>query len=404
MKMEELLPNIDSSDAHRALPVLDKVIQFSLFTFVIFSMFSISVTQISFAIGALSWLLKVHLTQTWEKLRGTWVGIAILCFCLAYILAITTSVDLGSSFKYFKKLLQFVIFFWVANTVQNEKQRDLLVGLVIIAGVVTALNGLWNTDFSQLKRIQGTMSTPSTFSGTLMIAGLIALGRLFFHKPKEYLALGSVGIISLCLLMSLTRQAWLGFFIGAVFLLFFWNKKFLLIIPVLLAGILLFASDKITDRIYSFANLEDTTLQARVFLWKGGWKIFKDHPVTGCGYKCVDSVYPQYPDPSGLIAHYRGLHNNIIQLLVDTGIVGLGTWLLIWAAYFIEAFKRWKTLAAEKSHTNATGILMGTSAAVLAFIAGGFFESSLYDSEVSMLLYFLMGLSLAHVRKTPQVE
>jgi hypothetical protein len=47
---------------------------------------------------------------------------------------------------------------------------------------------------------------------------------------------------------------------------------------------------------------------------------------------------------------------------------------------------------------------MGVSAAVLSFITGGFFESNFYDSEVSMLLYFLMGLSLAHVRKTPQVK
>lgn len=174
--------------------------------------------------------------------------------------------------------------------------------------------------------------------------------------------------------------------------------------PILLAGILLFASDNIVKTIYSFSDLKDTSFQARVSLWEGGWEIFKDHPITGCGYKCVDSISSQYSDPSGWVAHHRGMHSNIFQLLVDTGIVGLGTWLSIWIAYFIEAFKRWKTLATEKSQAHAAEILIGVSAAVLAFIAGGFFESSLYDSEVSMLLYFLMGLSLAHVRKTPQVE
>jgi O-antigen ligase len=248
------------------------------------------------------------------------------------------------------------------------------------------------------------MSVPSTYSGLIMIAGLAALGRLLFHKPKEYWVLGSVGIISLCLLMSLTRQAWLGFFIGTVLLLFLWNKKYLLIIPALLAGILLFAGDRVVDRINSFSNLKDSSFQERILLWEGGWRIFKDHPITGCGYKCVDAINSQYPDPLGRIAHYRGMHSNIFQLLVDTGIVGLGTWLSIWIAYFIEAFKRWKTLSAEESQNNATGILMGASGAVLAYITGGFFESSFYDSEVSMLLYFLVGLSLTHVRKTPQVE
>ena len=42
---------------------------------------------------------------------------------------------------------------------------------------------------------------------------------------------------------------------------------------------------------------------------------------------------------------------------------------------------------------------MGSSAAVIAFLVGGFFETSVYDSEVAMLLYFLMGLSLTKVKK-----
>jgi O-antigen ligase len=389
------------------------VIQFSLFTFVAFSMFSISVTQISFAIGAIASLLKTHLTKSWKELRGTFVGIAILCFFLACVLSIITSVDFGSSLKLLKKVLQFIIFFWVANAVQDEKQRDLLFKLIIVAGTAASLNALAplikpsffsNDSLYAGSRVIGTMGVPSTFSGIIMIASLAALGRLLFQKSKEYWMLGSVGIIVLCLLMTLTRQAWLGFSIGTVFLLFFWNKKYIMIIPVLLMSILLFADDRIADRINSFSNLKDTSLQHRLFLWKGGWEIFKDHPITGCGYKCVDSIYSQYPDPSGWVAYYRGLHSNILQVLVDTGIVGLGTWLSIWIAYFIEAFKRYKILATEKSQANATGILFGTSAAVLAFIVGGFFESSFYDSEVSMLLYFLMGLSLVPLRKTPKVE
>jgi putative inorganic carbon (hco3(-)) transporter len=411
--MKKFLPETNSSEANHIVPVLDKVIRFSLITFVVFSMFSISVTQISFAIGAIASLIKIHLTKSWIELRGTYVGIAVLCFCFACVLSIITAVDFESSLKLLKKLLQFIILFWVANAVQDKKQRDFLFKLVIVAGVFAALNGFLpflNLSFFSYDgqydgaRTIGTMSVPSTFSAVLMFAGLVALGRLLFHNPKEYWVMGSAGIISICLLMSLTRQAWLGFFIGTIFLLFFWNKKCLLIMPVLLAGILLFAGDKVIDRIHSFANLKDSSLQARVFLWKGGWEIFKDHPVTGCGYKCVDSVYSQYPDPSGWIAHYRGLHSNIFQLLIDTGIVGLGVWICIWVTYFVEIFKRLRNIAKETSQNNSTGVLMGASAAVFAFLVGGSFESSLYDSEVTMLLYFLMGLSLAQIKETSEVK
>jgi O-antigen ligase len=411
--MEKFLPNTISSPANNMISVLDKVIRFSLFTFVVFSMFSISVTQISFTIGAIASLLKTHLTKSWKELRGTYVGIAVLCFCLACALSVISSVDFGNSLKLLKKLLQFIIFFWVANAVQDEKQRDLLFKLVIITGLASALNGLlpliYPSFFSKDSlyggaRVIGTMSVPSTFSGIIMIAGLAALGRLLFHKPKEYWVMGSLGVIVLCLILSITRQAWLGFFIGTIFLVFFWNKRYFLFTPILLVGVLLFAGDSISERIYSFTNLKDSSLQARFFLWKGGWEIFKDHPITGCGYKCVDSIFSQYSDPSGWIAHYRGMHSNIFQLLIDTGIVGSGFWICIWMTYFVEIFKRLRNIATEASQNNSTGILMGASAPVLAFLVGGTFESNFYDSEVTMLLYFLMGLSLAQTKETSEVK
>ena len=87
------LSNIRSLDTDDVVPILDKVIQFSLYTFVIFCTLSLSITQISFAIGVLGWLSKVHLTQTWDKIYRTPVGLPILCFCLASILAVITSVD-----------------------------------------------------------------------------------------------------------------------------------------------------------------------------------------------------------------------------------------------------------------------------------------------------------------------
>ena len=85
-----------------------------------------------------------------------------------------------------------------------------------------------------------------------------------------------------------------------------------------------------------------------------------------------------------------------------TGHTGFkGTWLSIWVVYFIEIFKRLRDLAEEEPQDNAIGILLGGSATVLAFLVSGFFETNIYDSEVAMFLYFIMGLSLAKVEKTP---
>ena len=161
-------------------------------------------------------------------------------------------------------------------------------------------------------------------------------------------------------------------------------------------GLLLFAPESIKDRILSITDLNDWTFQARIFLWKGGLEIFKDYPITGCGFKCVDILHTQYPDPSGYIARHRGMHNNIIQLLVDTGILGLATWLSIWAAYFLSIYKQ---LNKKTINSISKGVVISSLAAVAGFLAGGMFETNFYDSEVVMLLYFIMGLALAETSK-----
>ena len=391
---------------NRSVPVLEKAIQLSLLTFAIFSLFSISLTQISFAIGSLSWLLKTHLTRTWSEMRGTWVGIAILAFCIAYLISLTTAVDLESSIKYMKKLLQLSIFFWVANTVQDEKQRNILVLLVILAGVASALNGIYSDIVTPpVTRQVGTMSVASTFAGLLMLIGLVTLGKFLFHEPKNFWLLGGFGIIGFCLLLVLARQAWLGFLVGVIFLVYFWRKKFLLFIPLALVAVFLFSPQVYKDRMKSMIDVHsDRSLSIRKIVWSGGWEIFRDNPITGCGFKCVDAVHFSYPDPTGYIALQRGMHSNIIQLLVDTGVVGFGAWLLIWVAYFIQVFKYYQASARDKTQINTKGLLLGCSAAVLSFLIGGFFESNFYDSEVIMLVYFIMGISLAKVKNVPKVS
>ena len=141
----------------------------------------------------------------------------------------------------------------------------------------------------------------------------------------------------------------------------------------------------------------DTTFGMRLALWKGGWEVFKDYPLTGCGFRCVDLVNSQYPDPTGYVARYRGMHNNFIQLAVDTGVLGLTAWLGIWFCFF--RFLYHKAIALEKKDPEHW-VTFGSAAAVLAFLAGGLFESNLYDSEVAMLVYFIMALPFSGTQNT----
>ena len=399
----------------KSLPVIDRALIATLFLFVIFSIFSISVTQIACGIGGFLWLLRTHLTGTWKNQRFP-LGIPFLLFVLACLIAVIDAYDISYSYPSLKKLLEFLIFFWIINCVKNNRLRDQLLLVLITSATLAGLFGLyqaWETPVTIASRVEGTLSVYMTFAGILMMVGLLALARFLYEHPKEIWLLPCLGVILACLLFTLTRQAWLGFIIGATFLISIKKGKPFLILIISIFVIVFVFKDSIRSKIMDVRlainqkseapftknlifRIQSTleggvgdTFSHRVSLWKGGWEIFKDHPLTGCGFRCVDKLHSKYPDPTGWVKRLRGMHNNFIQLAVDTGVLGLFTWIGIWFYFFLMLYKR---LVALDGDPNEKGIILGSAAGSIAFLTGGFFETNLYDSEVAMTLYFLMAL------------
>jgi len=308
--------------------------------------------------------------------------------------------------------------------------------LLIASAVLASLYGFYQGARDGIfidNRVEGTMSVYMTFAGLLMMVAMLALGRVLFCKPRESWLWIGIGIIFFCLLFTFTRQAWLGFFVGGLFLLFILKRKLTLILMGTFLTFLIGYSDQarqkimdmtshtksqtigntnnyiedpkhifnisdgIKDRLNSTFSGEDKNFLIRIKLWRGGWEVFKDYPLTGCGFKCMDLIYQQYPDPSGVINHLRGMHNNFMQLAMDTGILGLSTWIGIWVCFFGLLYKRIKF----KNNQSEEWVIYASSASAIAFLVGGFFESNLYDSEVVMVLYFIMALPFSGPKTNP---
>jgi len=409
----------------KTIAILDKIIVISLFVFATFSMFSISIIHIAGGVGGLAWLFRTHFTSSWHKQRWP-LGIPFALFTLACLVAVIDAYDVSYSYKSLKKLLEILIFFWAVNCIRENSLRDSLVLLLIISATLAGLLGFyqaWEETVTIATRVEGTMSVYMTFAGLLMMAGMLAFGRLLFRRPFEPWVFLPLGVITTCLLLTLTRQAWFGFITGALFLLCAWRKKILLIVPFLFIALTFMSSESIRSKVKiisipdagpdytasdgSFAaNLKfrtqrifdgkDETFLIRVALWQGGWEIFKDHPLTGCGFKCVDLINSQYPDPTGHIKKLRGMHNNFIQLAVDTGIIGLMTWLSIWFCFFRFLYRK---VFSEEEGLPDKWVALGSAAGVIAFLSAGFFETNFYDSEVASLLFFIMSLPFTTSKK-----
>ena len=256
-------------------------------------------------------------------------------------------------------------------------------------------------------RPDGAQSTYMTFAGLLMMVEVLALAYLMFFQSTHKWTWVSIVIIFYCLLLTLTRQAWLGLLVGVICLVFFWKKKFLLLLPPLIIIIFLISPNstktRITETISPTISIKDWSLASRINLWQFGWKVFKDYPLTGCGFRCVDLIHNQYIDPfpkyHGSVRHLKGMHNNFIQIAVDTGILGLTAWLGIWVYFFWLLYRKATNL---KPDTSERWIVFGSAATALAFHTGGIFEANFYDSEVAMLLYFIMALPFTGNQSIPK--
>jgi O-antigen ligase len=407
----------------KIIPILDKIVLVALFLFTAFSLFSISITQVVGGIGGMAWLLRSHISGSWHEQRWP-LGVPFLLFILACLVAVIDAYDISYSYKSLKKIFEILIFFWVVNCARENRLRDSLSILLISAATLASLHGLyqgWRDGVTIMTRVEGAMSVYMTFAGLLMLVGTTALARALFKRPREaWLWLAIVTILA-CLLITFTRQAWFGFLLGFFFLVFAWKRKLALTLAgMILVSLLIYGSQiqsqvssmttqkdpPFTERTTGVVNVlnhrisrlisgQDENLLIRIALWKGAWEIFKDHPLTGCGFRCVDLVNSQYPDPTGHIKKYRGMHNNFVQLAVDTGILGLSAWLGIWVVFFRLLYARTKDFKVDPSEK---WVVFGSSAAGIAFLAGGCFESNFYDSEVVMALYLIMALPFAGSR------
>ena len=118
----------------------------------------------------------------------------------------------------------------------------------------------------------------------------------------------------------------------------------------------------------------------------------------------MQEMYERYREPDAPIAPHRRLshlHNNVIQVLAERGVIGLCWWLALWGVFFYQAGRAYRGLSPplRQSVTPLTAqidqsraLMVGSIASVVGFLVAGVFEHNFGDAEVITMLYFLMAL------------
>jgi O-antigen ligase len=126
----------------------------------------------------------------------------------------------------------------------------------------------------------------------------------------------------------------------------------------------------------------------RAEIWSAALEMLRERPLLGAGPGGYRREARRFIEPSA----YRPAHAHSTPLHVaaETGLAGLAAWSWIWAAYFAAVVPRFRRL--RRRGDARSPVLLASLLAASVFLAIGFFEHDLGDSEVAMLASFLAGL------------
>ncbi len=365
-------------------------------TFLFFSMSSITASQISLGIAVLLWLIRLIRRQ--DRLEFPGFFWALLAYAGLSLMACIFSFNPEESFRDSRELLLLLIIPLVTTAFLRKRTLERTHLSLLASGIISLLYSLYLFAFhsSPGERIAGFMGHYMTQAGLLVIFGCTALSFFLFQRKRLRFVWGAAfGLAGMALMLTLTRSAWVGMFVGTAVLIWLYKPKVLVLLPFLLGLFIIAAPAQIRRRAVSIFDLNNATNHQRIEYIRGGMKVVRNYPLFGTGPNMVNieikrDKYGLSEEAKPLAVH---LHNNLIQIAAERGIPALLAWLSFFLLTAGALIKRLKIEDPESRPLTAAAL-----AALFAFFAAGLFEYNFGDSEVAALFLYVITIPFAQER------
>jgi len=301
------------------------------------------------------WLLEGEFKRKYLLFSKSKIIIALGLFILYNIISFLWSDNIVNAFEYVKKYWYFFPMLIIFTSIKKElidKTLSLFILGMFISEIIAygVFFELW-----EFKRATPQNPTPFMhhieYSIFLAFTALILLGRIFREEAIKYKVIYGIFFMTITgnLFLTAGRTGQLAFIVGLFILAMtsFKNKiKAFLIFTILSIGLLGIAftfSSTFHDRIMTAKNSlvnvveqEDycTSWGSRIGAWMVSQDIIRENPVVGIGiddnmqafYRLIETKYPAMVCSGHTLVH---MHNQYLQILTQTGLIGLVLFLSI---------------------------------------------------------------------------
>ena len=328
----------------------------------------------------------------WRRHAGVLLPAGL--YVAAFVASVALSVDRRVSLAEAGELWAWTTLILALALLHDERRVRLAIdGLVAACGLfaVWGLAELAIRGWTLADRIRGPFSHYMTFAGVLALADLLLVARLLFgRRPAGLWRWAALVAINLALAASFTRSAWVGVAIAFTVLLLARAARFaVLYLPAALLFLLL-APAPLVDRATSTFDLRDLTNYDRLCMLDAGLHMLADRPLFGIGPGQVEELYPIYRHPSARRWQVMHLHNSMMQLAAERGLVSLAAYLWLMVGALLATAREMRRRLAVGD--GGADLFAGVFAALLAFLLAGLFEDNWGDSEVQRIALFLVAV------------
>jgi O-antigen ligase len=221
----------------------------------------------------------------------------------------------------------------------------------------------------------------------------------YAHGRKRWIAAGAAAFMGGTIFLSGSRGGMASYSLEIA--LFFWflfrertrNGVALVLsafLLVALASVTWIGGSEVSERIASVATHKQADLRSdiRFAIYRDSLHMFLKRPVLGSGANTFADVYPQFRSfyTNQTVNH---AHNDYLELLTDSGLLGLGAGMWFLVAALRSAIRKARTWAADVNGAVALSALLG----ITGILVHSLVDFNLQIPANAMLFYILCAMA-----------
>jgi len=410
----------------KSIARLDKILEYSLYGLAFFIPISIALVEIFTGIAIITFILKKTLCLRLKNRTDTATSFFTPANVFLLLFFVFCGLSLIHSGPYLSKGLnalfgkwgKFIMLYWVAAASLGTEKHLKNITLVFLASAALVVIDAYSQKFLSLEfllhrplidvnyagrtefAVTGAFKHSNMFAAYLIcaipvLAGCAAVLRRHddSHKPLTRTLFSSslltvVLLLTLCLVLTFARGAWLGFGIAMILMLLSLPQKrfFLILGAIFLLLILLLPG--VSERVATAVQAGGDS--GRYELWDGAWAMIAEHPFLGKGVGTFMAFFQDYVQGRG--AMYA--HNCFLQIWAESGIFSLLSFLTFLGIVLRNGFSALR----RGTRGETTPVLAGLLCGIIAFLIQSALNTNLYSLQPSAMFWLFLGMiqALSH--------